>query len=107
ATFSFRDEALNSSSLAAPGSNGRPAYQSRYLHGVLNGPMVLRKLFTSLSLEHHGEDHGATLVQALTPTGLISQRVETGQADQVFNNRLQYEISSRNTLNVNARYQTL
>jgi hypothetical protein len=108
ATFNFRDESLNASRLvSAAGDNPRAAYQSRYLHGVLNGPLIQRKLFTSFAIERHAEDRGATLVQALTPTGMLSERLATGQADQIVNNRLHYQISPRHAFNLNARYQTL
>jgi carboxypeptidase family protein/TonB-dependent receptor-like protein len=100
ATFNFRDESMN----AAMPSGSRPPTQMRYLHGILNGPIVREKLFTSITGQRRTLEPSPFRIMAVTPTGTVSETIERPFTEQVFGTRTQYEISPRHRLNVHLQY---
>src|SRR5688572_15447791 len=100
ATFNFRDESMN----AARDGGFRPPTQMRYLHGILNGPIVREKLFTSITGQRRTLEPSPLRIMAITPTGTVSETVERPFTEQVFGTRTQYEISQRHRLNVHLQY---
>jgi hypothetical protein len=101
AAFNFRDESMNA---AEPGTGIRRPSQLRYLHGILNGPIIREKLFTSITGQRHTQESAGVSVRAITPSGAVVQPIERPVTEQTFGTRSQYEISNRHRLNVHLQY---
>jgi hypothetical protein len=104
AAFNFRDESMDA---ALPFRGFRSPSQVRYLHGILDGPLLRDKLFSSITAQRRSETTPPIRISAILPSGPFSETIPNVFTEQAFGTRSQVVLSDRHTLGFDVRGASL